>query len=140
QLGTLRLWQLVGHVFERSGERVERGRILERLRVVPGYLGLCDSVMEFLRRGNWLRAVDGGWSATEQGFTTETRERLADFSRERDEFARAFPALKPHAELLWTSLDVLPRVLAGEVPATDVLFPGGSIEMVTGIYRGSVLT
>ncbi|MFE4053271.1 SDR family NAD(P)-dependent oxidoreductase [Streptomyces sp. YIM B13518] len=47
-----------------------------------------------------------------------------------------------HAQvvLLDATLRALPRILTGAVPATDVLFPNSSLELVEGIYKGNAVT
>ena len=46
-------------------------------------------------------------------------------------------AFVPHAHLLAHCVEHLPAVLRGAVPATDVLFPASSLELVEQIYRGN---
>nr|QLG04869.1 PulH [Streptomyces sp.] len=48
--------------------------------------------------------------------------------------------LRAQVVLLDTTLRALPRILTGAVPATDVLFPNSSLELVEGIYRGNAVT
>ncbi|WP_186062579.1 SDR family NAD(P)-dependent oxidoreductase [Burkholderia gladioli] len=49
-----------------------------------------------------------------------------------------FPDLAAHVALAEACLDALPRVLRGELPATEVMFPGGSMALVEGIYKRNV--
>ncbi|TMC19458.1 MAG: methyltransferase, partial [Chloroflexi bacterium] len=51
----------------------------------------------------------------------------------------ADPDLLAWAVLVETSLRALPEVLAGRVPATDILFPHASMELVEGIYKDNRL-
>ncbi|WP_308258573.1 SDR family NAD(P)-dependent oxidoreductase [Saccharothrix obliqua] len=46
------------------------------------------------------------------------------------------PDLAPHVELLTRCVSALPDVLAGRTRPTEVLFPGGSAELVGAVYRG----
>ncbi|MBF6212922.1 SDR family NAD(P)-dependent oxidoreductase [Nocardia puris] len=55
----------------------------------------------------------------------------------RADLLARFPATEPYARLLDTCLDAYPRVLRGELTATEVLFPGGEFELVSAIYRGN---
>ncbi|MCX2924136.1 SDR family NAD(P)-dependent oxidoreductase [Streptomyces sp. NEAU-W12] len=48
--------------------------------------------------------------------------------------------LRAQVVLLDTTLRALPRILTGAVPATDVLFPRSSLELVEGIYKGNAVT
>lgn len=45
----------------------------------------------------------------------------------------------PTSRLLWTCLDRLVPVLRGETRATEVVFPGGSMELVEAVYAGNAV-
>jgi acyl carrier protein/SAM-dependent methyltransferase len=49
------------------------------------------------------------------------------------------PTAAPYLKLLTACVGQVSQVLTGRVPATDVLFPGGSAELVEPIYRGNPL-
>jgi SAM-dependent methyltransferase len=55
----------------------------------------------------------------------------------RSELLRLAPDLAPHVALLERCAERLIDVLAGRVLASDVLFPGGSMEVVEPVYRGN---
>ena len=48
---------------------------------------------------------------------------------------RGDPAVRAQADLLDTTLRAIPDIVRGAVPATDVMFPRSSMELVEGIYR-----
>ena len=49
----------------------------------------------------------------------------------------AAPGLAAHARLLEACAAALPDVLAGRIQGTEVLFPGGSSDLVAPLYRGN---
>lgn len=49
------------------------------------------------------------------------------------------PDLKAHILLLEACLKALPNILSGKQPATDVMFPNSSMELVEGIYKRNVV-
>lgn len=51
----------------------------------------------------------------------------------------AKPNLRAQIRLLETCLKSLPDILTGKLAATDVIFPGSSMELVEGIYRDNAL-
>jgi acyl transferase domain-containing protein/NAD(P)-dependent dehydrogenase (short-subunit alcohol dehydrogenase family)/SAM-dependent methyltransferase/acyl carrier protein len=55
----------------------------------------------------------------------------------RSELLRRAPDLAPHVALLERCAERLADVLAGRVLASDVLFPGGSMDVVEPVYRGN---
>jgi acyl transferase domain-containing protein/SAM-dependent methyltransferase len=58
-------------------------------------------------------------------------------ARAQRELLRDHPAFAPHVTLLERCLSRYPEILRGEFPATEAFFPGGSMETVEAIYRGS---
>ncbi|WP_319303171.1 SDR family NAD(P)-dependent oxidoreductase, partial [Streptomyces scabiei] len=56
------------------------------------------------------------------------------------ELVARHPAMRPHVALLRRCVEALPEVLDGSRPPTDVLFPGGSVELVESVYRGQPLS
>jgi len=53
----------------------------------------------------------------------------------RDDLLRQEPALATHIALAEACVSALPEILSEKVPATEVLFPNGSLQRVEGIYR-----
>src|SRR5438045_7308541 len=47
--------------------------------------------------------------------------------------------LKAHVILVEKTLRALPAILTGKQPATEILFPNGSMQLVEGIYRHNVI-
>ena len=52
---------------------------------------------------------------------------------------RHHPDLKDHIALVDATLRALPQILAGDTPATDVIFPEGRFDLVSGVYDGSIV-
>jgi acyl transferase domain-containing protein/NAD(P)-dependent dehydrogenase (short-subunit alcohol dehydrogenase family) len=50
---------------------------------------------------------------------------------------RGNPNLGDHVRLAEAMLRALPRILSGTVPAVDIMFPGGTLDLVSGIYSGN---
>ncbi|MFF7995587.1 beta-ketoacyl synthase N-terminal-like domain-containing protein, partial [Kitasatospora xanthocidica] len=63
-------------------------------------------------------------------------EAWAEWERRRDELL-ADPNTRPRLVIAEAMLRALPQLLAGERLTTDVLFPGGSSELVRPVYRGN---
>jgi acyl transferase domain-containing protein/thioesterase domain-containing protein/NAD(P)-dependent dehydrogenase (short-subunit alcohol dehydrogenase family)/SAM-dependent methyltransferase len=88
----------------------------------------------FFRR--WLgqsRAFLDGFAEDE---STSLADAWADWVAHRDGWL-ADTDLRAAAVLLEDCMRALPEILRGERPATDVLFPGASMERVEGIYKGN---
>ena len=78
-----------------------------------------------LREGDLLRAV--------------APPRGTDLSAERRRLAAEQPELGPFLTLLSTCIDGLPKLLTGQVTATEILFPDGRMDLVEPVYKGNRL-
>ncbi|MCG6895172.1 MAG: methyltransferase, partial [Desulfobacteraceae bacterium] len=106
-----------------------------RIPVLPIRKRLLEALLDILKDAGWIEIEDGSVSGTpaldEPGLAAE----MDASESEKARLAEAFPWLLPHAELLWTCAAHYPAILTGRVPATEVIFPGGSQHLVAGIYR-----
>ncbi|WP_063050878.1 thioester reductase domain-containing protein [Nocardia arthritidis] len=99
-----------------------------RLGVRPGFGRLRTSCLDILRRHGLVRRHDDRFEVP--GPPPGTSGMRADL------LAR-FPETAPYVALLDACLAAYPRVLRGELSATEVLFPGGDLALVGAIYRGN---
>ncbi len=90
--------------------------------IAPKHQRVFSALSDLIARGPSPAPSRGTTAAAEQKFIQE------------------HPDLAPHATLLRRCVDSLAEVLRGDLPATDVLFPGSSMALVEGIYRGDRLT
>ncbi|MFR9749865.1 SDR family NAD(P)-dependent oxidoreductase [Nocardia sp. 004] len=98
------------------------------LGVRPEFQRLRISCLDILRRHGLLESKDGRIVVT--GPPPGTSGMRADL-------LTRFPETAAYVALLDTCLAAYPRVLRGELSATEVLFPGGSLDLVGAIYRGN---
>ncbi|WP_280412765.1 thioester reductase domain-containing protein [Nocardia asiatica] len=99
-----------------------------RLGVRPEFDRLRTSCLHILRRHELVRWQDD--RLVVPGPPPGTSGMRADL------LAR-FPETAPYVTLLDACLAAYPRVLRGELSATEVLFPGGDLGLVGAIYRGN---
>ncbi|WP_433498361.1 SDR family NAD(P)-dependent oxidoreductase [Sphaerimonospora sp. CA-214678] len=111
------------------GDRITAAALRARLAAVPAMDRLAGALIEMLvtaghahRDGEVLRILPETDAVTPADVTA------------------AHPDLIPHVRLLQRCLAYLPEVLAGTRNATEVLFPGGSADLVEGVYRGQATT
>ena len=142
QLGRLTLLKTLQNIgiFRTAGEEIDRESLRRVLGAVPKYYRLCDALVYFLKQGGFVEESGGSVRAAASLAEPATQRALAELGLEQERYYREFPNLTPHGTLLWSCIDALPRVISGDIPATDVMFPNGSVELVSGIYRGTLLT
>ncbi|MBT6119011.1 MAG: SDR family NAD(P)-dependent oxidoreductase, partial [Rhodospirillaceae bacterium] len=115
-------------LFRDPGMRHEIRDIAAALKVVPRHRRFLDAALAHLAaEGRIAPQGEGVWQAVGGGSDAATAgARSADVG-----------AMGAEAALLDRCFDALPDVLAGEVAATEVLFPDGSPESIQSVYRGN---
>jgi polyketide synthase PksL/polyketide synthase PksR len=85
----------------------------------------------------------------ERGYLEEREEALAipapvqsglfgfSVAQAIDELSAAHPSYAAHARLAKVCLESFSAILTGKIRATDVIFPGGNLDQVSGIYKGN---
>ncbi len=116
-----------------AGARFEAGTVARNLGIVPARRQLLDALFSMLERQGWLEAredVFTGLPALEEiGRDPEA------ISGSLEAFGRKVREVEPQCVLLKECLASYPEVLTGRIQPTEVLFPGGSMDRVSGIYR-----
>ncbi|MPZ78879.1 MAG: SDR family NAD(P)-dependent oxidoreductase [Actinophytocola sp.] len=122
-----------------STEASARTEIRDRLAVVPGYGRLFQASCDILERERYVQRLDDGrLAATEKlngaGFPGGAEEIAATAA----DLAAKHPSIAEYLPLLTACQAEVLAVLAGQRDATDVIFPGGSMELVAEIYKGGI--
>jgi acyl transferase domain-containing protein/thioesterase domain-containing protein/acyl carrier protein len=103
------------------------------LRIIPAKQRLHEALLDILLRDGALRR-EGDLLRPDPAFQAPR-----DLAAERARILRDAPELAPFLTLLETCVAGLPKLLAGAITATEVLFPGGRMDLVEPIYRGHPL-
>ncbi|MFJ2773105.1 amino acid adenylation domain-containing protein [Streptomyces sp. NPDC087300] len=136
-------------------DRLIAGRVLARLRDCGAFsAGPAESVAGLARRlsvvDKYRRWLDeAARLLTDTGLTRRDGDVLeltagrapvddTEWSAVRERFA-ADPYWTAQLSLVGECVDRLPEILSGAVPATDVLFPGGSLAKLTAVYQGNAV-
>jgi acyl transferase domain-containing protein/acyl carrier protein/SAM-dependent methyltransferase len=138
-LALLKTLQKIG-IFRTAGEETDRESLRRALNAIPKYDRLCDTLVHFLKEGGFVEETRGGLCASASLAEPALQRALVELELEQERYNRKFPDLTPHGTLLWNCINALPQVVSGKIPATDVMFPNGSVEQVSGIYQGTLLT
>ncbi len=99
-----------------------------RLGIAPQHRRLFPALLGIAERAGRLTGLATG--------ALTVRPRAApDPAEAARRLVSAYPEVAPQVALLTTCLDALPDVLTGRRNAVEVLFPGGSMELVAAAYR-----
>ncbi|MBL1100571.1 type I polyketide synthase [Streptomyces coffeae] len=123
-----------------TGERRSAAQLHRELRVVPGHDRLFEVLLDMLAQGGLVRR-DGDEVVALAGVEDpEARQAAAEPEAARAALPAETPWTTAVADLLLRCTRELTRVLAGTTAATEVLFPDGSLDAVTAVYRGDPIT
>lgn len=135
----LGVYQRMG-VFRRSGERHHAEELGGRLRVLDKYRRLHEALLNILA-GEGFLTRDGDRVVTSAAVdAVDQAEAAPRWEAEFDRIARAYPDIEPTVTLNRLFLREYPRILRGEVGATEIMFPGSSMKLVQNFYKGNPLT
>jgi thioesterase domain-containing protein/acyl carrier protein len=118
-----------------------RGReeIRAEMGVQDRYTRLFNASLDILERAGHLRPDEEGKLAATNGFGAVAFSGDADeIDEHAGQLAQQHPAIADYLPLLTTCQSALMDVMTGRREATDVIFPGGSMELVAEIYKGSI--
>ncbi|PEM80916.1 polyketide synthase, partial [Bacillus wiedmannii] len=113
-------------------EQYEKGILQNQLGILPQYNRLFGALLDILERARIIQYSDnhiitkGVRSPSLQKEISSIKDRISEFSE-----------LRAYVELLNTCLENYPDILRGKVPATDIIFPNSSMDLVQGIYKGN---
>ena len=125
--------------FRHADEHHNRNRLRERLKIAPGYHRLYEALLDILSREGFVQ-IKGDDMVTTQKISGEYSPKEPEYLEQKaKELAAIFPEIRGHIRLLSACLGRYPDILRGDIPATDVLFPHSSMELVEGIYKGNAI-
>ncbi len=140
KLGAYRLLFLFQNqmdAFNRVGERTRLQSLQKKGNILPEYSFLFDTLLAILEKKKWIK-IDGEQLETLSiPETNELRETIDGLEEEIDKLSREFPEIKYRSDLLRSCLDNYPKLLSGKLPATDLLFPEGSMELLENVYKNN---
>jgi SAM-dependent methyltransferase len=118
--------------FTRSGQRRVRGSLAAELGVTTTHTALFEVLLDLVVASGLLAADGQDLVATGAVAALASRDLAAEWAQ----LKAAHPEVTAQLTLLEACLAEYPRMLRGEVKPLSVLFPGWSMELVDGVYRG----
>ncbi|MEU5226815.1 amino acid adenylation domain-containing protein, partial [Streptomyces toyocaensis] len=135
----LGVYQRMG-AFRRAGERHGAEELRGRLGILDRFRRLHEALLNILAGAGFLTR-DGDLVATTAAVDgIDADEHAARWEAEFDRIAAAYPDIEPTVTLNRLFLQAYPRILRGEVGATEIMFPGSSMKLVQNFYKGNPLT
>ncbi|MEV6406699.1 amino acid adenylation domain-containing protein [Streptomyces bobili] len=135
----LGVYQRMG-AFRRSGERHGAEELRGRLGILDRFRRLHEALLNILADAGLLTRDGDLVSTTPAVDGVDADEHSGRWEAEFDRIAAAYPDIEPTVTLNRLFLQAYPRILRGEVGATEIMFPGSSMKLVQNFYRGNPLT
>ncbi|HEY0945242.1 MAG TPA: SDR family NAD(P)-dependent oxidoreductase, partial [Opitutaceae bacterium] len=126
------------HVLIAGGRRYRVSELGSQLAVAARQNRLWRALMGLLGRHGFLSFTDAeNFLTTGRLEADEITNALSRLPRRAERFAAEHPGFASYIRLIDTAMASLWDVLRGERAATDVLFPGGSVDLVEAVYQGN---
>jgi acyl transferase domain-containing protein/SAM-dependent methyltransferase len=138
--------QLLADRFRRSGalpaapESLTREELYGKLQVLPQYDRLFHASLDILEREGYTRREGNRLVVTSKMEEVAPLDSPDAVAARSQELSSAYPESKDYLPLLTTCQAAVLEVMAGRRDATDVIFPGGSMDLVAELYKGNIQT
>jgi acyl transferase domain-containing protein/acyl carrier protein/SAM-dependent methyltransferase len=140
----LTVFQRMG-VFQQGDESYGKEQLKQQLKIIPLYSRLFEGLLDILGRAGFIRPTAGPDKGDlEINTTPKLKDSLLKRELDRKNLENTvnrlledYPEIRPYTRLLWVTHQEYPGILKGDIPATDVMFPHYSMELMEGIYRGN---
>ncbi|WP_437600754.1 SDR family NAD(P)-dependent oxidoreductase [Sorangium sp. So ce590] len=123
----------------KAGERYMKAELQRALRIDAGHARLYEALLEILLRERWISLSQDEIVATAAVEDPALRRRLRDVSVAAPELLRSSPGAAPYVALLRGCLGKLWEIMSGEDDVMSVLFPDGSLALLTAAYAANGL-
>ncbi|MEZ3179524.1 amino acid adenylation domain-containing protein [Streptomyces pimonensis] len=135
----LGVYQRMG-AFRCSGERHGAEELRGRLGILDRFRRLHEALLNILAGAGFLTRDGDLVTTTPPVDGVDADEHSGRWEAEFDRIAAAYPDIEPTVTLNRLFLQAYPRILRGEVGATEIMFPGSSMKLVQNFYKGNPLT
>ncbi|MGW8956313.1 SDR family NAD(P)-dependent oxidoreductase [Paenibacillus sp. NPDC055715] len=139
QYAVLDIFRSMG-VFQSGTERYTYDVLLKRTGVSDQHLGLFEVLIHALDEAGFIEVETMDHTTMLKAAlvldTEELRLELQSLEASKDRLVNDFPSIMPHVNLVWACKTHYPALLTGRKNVMEVMFPGGSMSLVEGVYHG----
>lgn len=121
-------------VFSGGKGQYTKKQLKDKLCIVPGYDRLFDELIDILLEHDIIHGNGYMYDWNESALVSNE---LRNLDRSILQFIENYPELEDYIRLVSVCAKHYAGILSGKTPATDILFPGGSLDRIKGIYRGN---
>lgn len=121
------------NLFTNANEVYTIGQIRKKLNVIPEYHRLLDAFLHKMEQEEQIKATAYGYEVEKQ----LSKKSVEDFEYEKDNLLEWYDCVKTQINLVWLCLRNIKELLSGNAKATDIMYPGSSMDKVAGIFKGN---
>ncbi|MBB4952061.1 amino acid adenylation domain-containing protein [Agrobacterium vitis] len=137
----LGVFQRMG-VFRTPGERHDREALRVQLAIHGKFTRLYDALLGTLAESGYL-TLEGAEVCTAldpAALPFVPGPYMEQLTARKEALLQRSPDIEATIQLIWIFLEDYPDILQGKRAATDIMFPGSSMKLVQGFYKGNALT
>lgn len=124
-------------IFQKSDENWNNKALKEKLSIITGYTKFYEELLEILSRNGFIKIQEEAITTSSKLESEELKDALTNIASQKDQLISSYPEMKTHIHLAYICMDSFMDVLQGKVVGTDIMFPGSSMKLVEGIYKGN---
>jgi acyl transferase domain-containing protein/SAM-dependent methyltransferase len=120
-----------------AGETYTAAALKRELAIIDRYDRLFHAHLGILQRAGFIHLDAAGISVLPAIEEVDLKSGLAELDSLRQRIFDQYPEIRPYVKLLGICTAKYPEILTGATPATEVMFPNYSMELMEDIYRGN---
>ncbi len=134
----LNSFQEMGAINE-SGKHYTQDQLIDILEIVPQQYRLFESLLEIMARAGYVQ-INGQHIKNVAILDTEPlKKTLKNLGVIKEQFLQKIPEYEAFINLIWICTSACQDILKGKKRGVDVIFPKGSLDLVTKIYKDNKL-
>jgi acyl transferase domain-containing protein/ubiquinone/menaquinone biosynthesis C-methylase UbiE/acyl carrier protein len=124
-------------VFKGQDECYSMAQLKAAIGLIKEYERLFDVLIDIFEKGGFIEREGDTIVTTKGVYTLDINDAKQQLSAQKMLIKNHYPEMEPFLSLVHACVQSYPDVLTGHLNHTDVMFPGGSMELVENIYKGN---
>lgn len=132
----LEAYQRMG-AMKAAGETYPVAALKERLSIIDRYDRLYHAHLSIMKRAGFIEWDGAAVTVLPAVEDQDLVNGMAELDSLREQIFDRYPEIRPYIKLLGICTNKYPEILTGATPATEVMFPNYSMDLMEDIYRGN---
>lgn len=123
--------------FQQEGDQYSYDSLTKKLSIIPKYRSFLAACVDILDRAGFVDVTEGSIIVTAHAMSRDTLQQVNQLEVSKKQLVTDHPDVRAHVNLIWTCFTHFQKIIQGIVPATDIMFPNSSMDLVENIYRNN---